>query len=520
MAKKILLGAAVLFAAVSLGVFFWARAVFGGDGVRIALAEQLSKALGQPVKVGSVAATIYPRVTVNLGDVTIGEPARIQVKTLHVGADFGALLSRRIEHARLELSGAHVELPLPAFALGSASGSEPSSSKPPVEIVSIDAVVLRDVEIISGGRSLRGDVDVVPEGKGLTVRNVSLTADKARIDVTGRISDLAGPVGELTIKAGALNFDQLLAFANDFVGGSGMAPGKGAASGAAHPATSRAAPRAAPMNIAVSLDAARATMGALTLEKLSGKARMTAEAMTLEPIAFGVFGGRYDGSLVFMLGTVPEFKLNAALSGVDVAAATAFAGSPGTISGRLTGKLNVAGRGMDASSVMKTARGTARVDIVDGVVKNLGLIRTIVVATSGRADAGGADRGNKDEPFTKLGATLAIANGTATTDDLRFESKDLLLAAGGSVRLDGSVINLPGRVQLSDDLSKQAGRDLVRYTQQGGRVTLPATITGSASAPQVRIDVADMAKRAITNRAGEEAQKLLKKGLGGFFKKK
>jgi hypothetical protein len=51
-------------------------------------------------------------------------------------------------------------------------------------------------------------------------------------------------------------------------------------------------------------------------------------------------------------------------------------------------------------------------------------------------------------------------------------------------------------------------------------VTLPATITGSASAPQVRIDVADMAKRAITNRAGEEAQKLLKNGLGGFFKKK
>ena len=80
-------------------------------------------------------------------------------------------------------------------------------------------------------------------------------------------------------------------------------------------------------------------------------------------------------------------------------------------------------------------------------------------------------------------------------------------------------IDLTGQVQLSDELSKQAGRDLVRYTQEGGRVTLPATITGSADAPQVRIDTASLAKRAITNRATEEVQKALKKGLSGLFKK-
>ena len=109
--------------------------------------------------------------------------------------------------------------------------------------------------------------------------------------------------------------------------------------------------------------------------------------------------------------------------------------------------------------------------------------------------------GSRDEPFSHLGGTLNISGGFASTPDLRFESKDLLLAAGGAMRLDGSAINLQGQVQLSDELSQQAGRDLLRYTQDQGRVTLPATITGSASNPQVRIDVASMAKRAITNRA-------------------
>jgi uncharacterized protein involved in outer membrane biogenesis len=217
---------------------------------------------------------------------------------------------------------------------------------------------------------------------------------------------------------------------------------------------------------------------------------------------------------------VPAFRLNATLAGIDMAAATAFAGSPDTITGRLSGKLNLTGRGMTASSVLNATRGTARVDIVDGVVRNLGLIRSVVVATSGRGGSAGAGGGARDEPFKKLGATLTVAGGTASTEDLRFESKDLLLAAAGTVRPDGSSINLRGQVQLSDELSKQAGRDLVRYTQQEGRVTLPATITGSAAAPQVRIDVADMAKRAMTNRAIEETQKALKKGLDGLFKKR
>jgi uncharacterized protein involved in outer membrane biogenesis len=261
-------------------------------------------------------------------------------------------------------------------------------------------------------------------------------------------------------------------------------------------------------------------MGTLTLDQLAGKARITADKMALEPIGFKVFGGRYDGSLVFTLGAVPAFRLNATLAGIDMAAATAFAGSPGTITGRLSGKLNLSGRGMTASSVINGARGTARVDIVDGIVKNLGLVRSVIVATSGRADGAFAGSGARDEAFTRLGATLTVAGGTASTEDLRFESKDLLLAAAGTVRPDGSSINLRGQVLLSDELSKQAGRDLVRYTQQGGRVTLPATITGSAAAPQVRIDVADMAKRAVTNRANEEVQKALKKGLDGLFKKR
>lgn len=508
MRHKILVGIGVGLLLMSAGLFFWARSVFTQDNVRAALAAQLSESLGQPVAVGGISAGIYPRVTVNLTEVTIGEPARIRVETLHIGTNLRALLSRRIEHASVRLSGATVELPLPDFAnVTAAEGG--GSSGAPVELVSIDEIVLNDVALISGGRTLRGDIELEPRDGGVNIRRMRLTADAAAVDITGRITDVSGPSGELAIKAGALNLDHLLAFASAFAGGVG--PSASSARGAASPST---------LDIAASLDAERATIGTLSLQNLSGRARILPDRMALEPIRFDLFGGKYDGSLTLMPGGTAGFRLKAALAGIDMAAATAFAGSPDTLSGRLSATIDLAGVGIDAGSALSSAKGTARVDITDGIVKNLGLVRTIVVATSGRSDAAPASTAaSRDEPFSRLGATLSLANGTAATNDLRFESDDLLLDATGTMRLDGSAINLKGQVQLSDALSKQAGRDLVRYTQEQSRVTLPVTISGSAHHPQVRVDVAALARRAMTNRAKEEVQGAIKRGLGGLLRK-
>src|SRR5262249_27353370 len=161
-----------------------------------------------------------------------------------------------------------------------------------------------------------------------------------------------------------------------------------------------------------------------------------------------------------------------ALANVDMAPATAYAGTPGMITGRLAGTLDVTGRGTTSDAVLRSARGTARVDVTNGIVKNLGLIQAVVVATSIPSDAPAVNTKSREEQFTRLGGTIALSNGEATTNDLRLESTDLLLDAAGSFRLDGSAIDLKGRVQLSDALTQQAGRDLVRYTQEHGRVTL------------------------------------------------
>jgi uncharacterized protein involved in outer membrane biogenesis len=510
MPRKVLLGLLLAFVVASAGVFVWARAVFTQENVRAALEGQLSEALGQPVTVGSIGVAIYPRVTVNLGEVAIGAPPRITAERLSIGTNLGALLWRRIEHADLRLTGARVELPLPKFAVpAGGTDQDAAAAGVPVELVSIDEIVLSDVQVVAGGRILRGDLELVPHGKGASIRKATLRAEEASLDIAGEVTDFAGPSGELTVSGGQLNLDELLVFASEFAGAALVgAPSE------------RAQAPGPPMNLSITLSTERARMGALVLDGLSGRARISREAMTLEPMRFGLFGGKYEGTAVFSLGQATGFRVNAALSGLDVAAMMAFAGSPGTMTGRLSGTIDLAGAGTDAASAMQSARGTSRVDIANGTVRNLGLVRTIIVATSGRADAvsQGSDV-SRDERFSRLRATLAIAGGGASTRDLIFESDDLLLSASGSVRLDASAIDLSGQVQLSDALAKRAGRDLVRYTQEQGRPTLPVRITGAAASPQVSVDVAGVLQRAITNRATEEVQKAMKKGLGGLFRR-
>ncbi len=213
------------------------------------------------------------------------------------------------------------------------------------------------------------------------------------------------------------------------------------------------------------------------------------KAVTLDPIAFGTFGGKAKGSLALTLADTPGFRLGASLSGLDLAALTKFAGHPDLVTGRFDGRIDVSGRGTTPTLVIQSTTGTARIDATDGSVKGLGLVRAVVLAGSMRADSQAQVSGvSSTEPFTRMGATLALAGGTASTRDLRFESKDLLLDSAGTFRLDGSKVDLAGKVQLSDALTAQAGRDLVRYTADQGRVTLPASIVGSADSLQVRID--------------------------------
>ncbi len=521
MARKALVAAVMAVLVVGLGLSLWARSVLTGEGVRTVVARQISEALGQPVTIGGLRAGLLPRVTMTLDDVRVGEPPRIAIGRLHIGTNLAALVSRRIEHATLRVDDAHVQLPLAPLTLDHERGrAHDTASSVPVELVSVDRIVLNGVEVSSGGRALIGDLTLVPGGPGrLHVARGDLRVGETAVTITGEISDLARPAGELALKAGALDLDALLAFASDFSGGAQGPIPRAAAPTARGQAL--APDGSTGMDIVLSIDADRATLGGLALDGLSARARMTPAGVALDPITFGVFAGRYAGSLAFKPASRSAFDFDATLDGVDTSAVVAFFGHPGLVTGRLSARLNLAGRGTTADAVLGTAHGTARVDITDGTVHNLGLLRAVVLATSMRESSKAeVDTSAEDEPFSHLSATWTVGGGAARTDDLHFESTDVAMTAAGSLGFDSSAVDLTGRVQLSEELTSKAGTDLARYTSEQGRITLPVTVSGTADALQVRVDVADLARRALTNRAKEEAGKAIERNLPDILRRR
>ena len=524
--KRLVLIAVAMLVLAGVGLTLLARYVFTGPNVRAAVEAQVSAALGQPVTIGGIGASVYPRVTMDLTDVTIGRPARLQLASVHLGTGLRALISRRIEGADVRVEGARLTLPLPALGAGGGAAPAAGGGTPPVEIVSIDEIVLRGVEVVSGGRTLRGDIELVPHAAGVTIRRVALAAEGTAVTMTGELIALTPLSGRIDVVAEALDIDRLIAFVGEFVAATVPAPATAAVpTSPGGPAVElRGGPAASPVGqLVVGLKVGRMTTGGLTLSDFASTALVTPDAVRFDPLSLGVFGGRYQGTMQLALGDVPRFEWRATVTGVDAASLMAFAGSPDTITGKLAGTLALQGEGLQMEQALRTARGRARIDITDGTIAGLQLVRTIVTAASGRGgvlnSAGAAvttQRAPGAERFSRLGATLRLANRVIETDDVSMASTDVDLKAAGSLRLAGMTADLAGRAQLSEPLSRQAGTDLYRYTQEGGRVTLPVTVTGPIARLSVRVDVGDAALRAMRNRAIEEARKAIERKIPGF----
>ena len=134
------------------------------------------------------------------------------------------------------------------------------------------------------------------------------------------------------------------------------------------------------------------------------------------------------------------------------------------------------------------------------------MVRAIVLAfgkPSSDAPAGGGSR------FTRIDSGFVLDDQTLRSQDITFASPDFDMSGSGSVRLPAGAVDMQADVVLSRDLTAQAGVDLRRYAQENGRIVVPATITGTLSAPSVRVNVAAAGARALENEVKRRIKGLL-----------
>jgi uncharacterized protein involved in outer membrane biogenesis len=228
----------------------------------------------------------------------------------------------------------------------------------------------------------------------------------------------------------------------------------------------------------------------------------------LSPLSFQLFGGRYQGSLNANLGKAMSLALRSRIENLDVAKLAAFGGAPDTISGTLTGAANVSGDGADVASVLTAARGMGTASVVNGEIKRLNLVRTVVLFFGKPAP----EQAASTDKFERMDASFSLARQIFSADAFSMHSPDVDLVGMGTLNTATKALDGGVDLSLSEALSKQAGNDLQRYTREGNRVVLPAKISGTLAGPHLTIDAAAALKRGLRN----EVQRRLGDILGGF----
>ena len=442
--------------ALALGAWFAARRALGSDLARIQIEQQLSARLGQPVTVGSVSASFFPQIAVDLRDVTVGKPVLARMGRVQVLTGLRALFADVLEVREVIVSD-----------------GRPGGDDPPFTF-DLEASVL---------------------GDRLDIGSLKARGKTTRIDAKGVLTSIAGLEGSLDATADPLDLNETIAIA-----------------GALSPQGARGKP--SPMHFVVKIAAPETRFGAYAFRNLSTTMDVAPGRTLLDALSLEMFGGTFKGRLdVDTHGGTPALRLTGNIAGLDVRSLLKGSGSPGGITGRLGGTVSIAATGTDGAALMRTARGTINAVLSDGTLPRLDLVRTVVLAFGKPTGAPAEGAGTA---FERLGGTFALSNGTLRTESLALASRDFDAAGRGSLAIESGAVDARAEVVLSPELTAQAGTDLRRYAQEDGRVRVPATVTGTLDRPRVSIDVAAAARRAIGNELQRRATSLFE----GLFKKK
>jgi hypothetical protein len=492
--RLLLLTAAVvvLLIVVVAGAAYWFLA---RDGFRQALESQATAWLGHPVHIGSARAQFLPRLAVSLRNIRVGDPAQLTLDEVDLASDLRPLLGGRIENADVTVSGSRIDLPLP-FGLPQSADNDnaAASSAPAVRIVSIRSIALRSVRLKSRGREIVVSADSAYGGTALAVKSFTAETGGTKLKAEGIIALSPRIDARLNATANRLDLDELVALADAF------APAAGGGSRQTKGQTPR---------IGAGIIADEVTAGRVKVQKFVTTFMRDGESIALSPTQFEAFGGRYAGSIVGRLGTQLSATLEARVENIDVAQLAAFGGSPDSISGTLSGSGKFSGSGSDFTQVLRSVRGTGSAAIVDGSIKRLHFVRTVILFFGRPAP----DAGESTDRFDRLEAKFSLANRIVNADAFALHSQDADTAGTGTLNLDTDALNGRADLTLSEALSKQAGTDLIRFTREGNRVVLPASVGGTLSAPRLTIDVAAATKRGLRNEAERRIKGLLE-GLG------
>lgn len=513
--RRLLILLAALVVALA-GALLFVRQSLLQDELREAVEARLSRTLGQPVSIGSLGFSVTPRVAVTGRDVVIGSQAvtapALGVGSIRILPQLRPLFSGDVVIDDVELTGLEVAVLRDDEGRWHLPAAMPAPTGESDGGLVVERVSVADARVRIFERGTAGDVT---ERGAIDALHAALTSDA---DVV-RLSSIRGRIGsasvlgearvspdavDLELSAEAISDDDLPAFLGLI--GAERPDVLRLAAPATLAATLRMDRASAALSGTGTIRAPEVVVDPLRLQQLESPFTLEGSRLSFAPARFTLYDGAHEGTLRVDLARTPAaWTMDGRLTGLNAGAfLNTLNGSDQRLDG--TASMDAALAGSIGEPLTQTVRGRARIDVADGVIRDFPLLAAInkVVRVAGQA--------GPDTRFERLSATLDVASGAATTDDLVLELDQLRVEAAGRIGADRSVdlrgVAILSRQRAADAVARV--RELARLRNADGEMALPLTITGTLDDPSFGIDVAAALKRGLADELRRRLRRIIR----------
>ena len=235
------------------------------------------------------------------------------------------------------------------------------------------------------------------------------------------------------------------------------------------------------------------------------------------PATARLYGGNYSGDITLDdRSAIPAIRLAQSMTNVDLAPLLRDFAKIQRISGRGTVTSNLTAQGRASDEMLRSLNGHVATNLADGAIEGIDLwfeINRAVALIQKQALPAGKSSGRTK--FDVFKASADLANGIASTKDLSIASQNLRVTGQGTANL------------VTDAISYQVKATILKEAPTGHATSgttladIPLTITGTLASPQVRPDLAAIAKARVLQELDKnkgELQQKLQEQLNGMFK--
>ncbi len=252
-------------------------------------------------------------------------------------------------------------------------------------------------------------------------------------------------------------------------------------------------------------------------------------ALRLHPLTATLYGGSYAGDVrLDVRGSKPKLAVDEKLTGITLAELLADTADMENLAGFGNLRITANGRGDTVGELLKSLSGDAAFELQQGMYRGVDLWYEVRKAQALIKQTEPPPR--PDNPRTELSefsGTLKFADGQASNQDFKATLPFMRLTGAGNInlvdavmdyRLQARVVDTPGLVDSPDVDSPAADEsaDTADTVSQLKGLTIPINVKGPIDDPKVGVDLGDLLKDTVTEKARERLEDKIKKKLKLF----